>query len=49
MHSSCCKVSSPDSIQFRQIQVYADTEEKTKTLADSIYNALKGGADLRRS
>ena len=35
------KVSSPDSIQFRQIQVYADTEEKTKTLADSIYNALK--------
>lgn len=40
------KDSSPDSIQFRQIQVYADTEEKTKTLADSIYNALKGGADF---
>lgn len=40
------KVSSPDSIQFRQIQVYADTEEKTRTLADSIYNALKGGADF---
>ena len=40
------KVSSPDSIQFRQIQVYADTEEKTKTLADSIYNALRGGADF---
>lgn len=40
------KVSSPDSIQVRQIQVYADTEEKTKTLADSIYNALKGGADF---
>lgn len=40
------KVSSPDSIQFCQIQVYADTEEKTKTLADSIYNALKGGADF---
>lgn len=40
------KVSFPDSIQFRQIQVYADTEEKTKTLADSIYNALKGGADF---
>lgn len=40
------KVSSPDSIQFRQIQVYADTEEKTKTLTDSIYNALKGGADF---
>ena len=40
------KDSSPDSIQFRQIQVYADTEEKTKTLADSIYNALKGGANF---
>lgn len=40
------KVSSPDSIQFRQIQVHAETEEKTKTLADSIYNALKGGADF---
>ena len=40
------KVSSPDSIQFRQIQVYADTEAKTASLADSIYNALKGGADF---
>lgn len=40
------KVTAPDSIQFRQIQVYADSEEKTKTLADSIYNALKGGADF---
>ena len=35
-----------DSIQFRQIQVYADTEAKTKTLADSIFTALKGGADF---
>ena len=40
------KVSAPDSIQFRQIQVYADTEEKTAAQADSIYNALKGGADF---
>ena len=40
------KVSAPDSIQFRQIQVYAETEEKTKILADSIYNALKDGADF---
>ena len=40
------KVNAPDSIQFRQIQVYADTEEKTKTLTDSIYDALKGGANL---
>lgn len=40
------KVSAPDSIQFRQIQVYADTDEKTTDLADSIYNALKAGADF---
>lgn len=40
------KTSAPDSIQFRQIQVYADTEAKTATLADSIYTALKGGSDF---
>ena len=40
------KQTAPDSIQFRQIQVYADTEAKTKTLADSIFTALKGGADF---
>lgn len=40
------KVNAPDSIQFRQIQVYADTEEKTKTLTDSIYDAIKGGASF---
>ena len=38
------KVNAPDSIEFRQIQVYAETEAKTKTLADSIYTALQGGA-----
>lgn len=40
------KASMPDSIQYRQIQVVAATPEKTKTLADSIYNAIKGGADF---
>ncbi len=40
------KVTAPDSIQFRQIQVYAEDATKTKTLADSIYTALKGGADF---
>ena len=40
------KTTAPDSIEFRQIQVYADTEEKTATLSDSIYNALKKGADF---
>lgn len=37
---------APDSIQYRQIQVYAEDAAKTATLADSIYNALKGGADF---
>ena len=40
------KESAPDSIQFRQIQVYANTIDATKTLADCIYTALKGGADF---
>ena len=40
------KKSIADAIEFRQIQVYAETAEKTKTLADSIYTALKGGADF---
>lgn len=40
------KQTAPDSIQYRQIQVYADTEAKTKALTDSIYTALKGGADF---
>ena len=40
------KVNAPDSIQFRQIQVYADTDEKAKTLTDSIYDAIKGGANF---
>ena len=43
------KVNAPDSIQFRQIQVYADTEEKTKTLTDSIYDAIKGGASFEET
>lgn len=36
----------PDSIQYRQIQVVAEDVAKTKTLADSIYTAIKGGADF---
>ena len=35
-----------DSIQYRQIQVVAEDAAKTKTLADSIYTAIKGGADF---
>lgn len=40
------RVSSPDSIQFRQLQVALETEEKTRNLADSIFHALKSGADF---
>ena len=40
------KASMPDSIQYRQIQVFAQDAAKTKVLADSIYTALKGGADF---
>ena len=40
------KEAIADSIQFRQIQVYAETADKTKTLADSIYTALKKGSSF---
>lgn len=40
------KAALPDSIQYRQIWVTAETPEKTKVLADSIYGAIKGGADF---
>ena len=40
------EASMPDSIQYRQIQVVAENADKTKTLADSIYNAIKGGASF---
>ncbi len=40
------KVNQPDSIEFRQIQVSAETLDETRKLADSIYTALKGGADF---
>lgn len=40
------KVQLPDSVQYRQIQVVDADAARTKTLADSIYNALKIGADF---
>ena len=40
------KVNQPDSIEFRQIQVSAETLDETRKLADSIYTALKGGAEF---
>lgn len=40
------KVNEPDSVQYRLIQVVAADEAATNTLADSIYTALKGGADF---
>ena len=40
------ETSMADSVQYRQIQVVGDTPARTQALADSIYNALKGGADF---
>ncbi len=40
------KTTAPDSIQFRQIQVIADTQERREEMADSIFNAIKKGADF---
>ncbi len=36
----------PDSVEYRQIQVFADSPEASRIKADSIYNALQGGADF---
>ena len=40
------KVNEPDSVQYRVIQVVAADEAATDVLADSIYTAIKGGADF---
>jgi len=40
------KTQAPDSIEYRQIQVGGATAEAAKKTADSIYTALKGGADF---
>ena len=40
------KPAAADSIEFRQIQVFAEDALKTKALADSIYTAIKGGANF---
>ena len=40
------KTAAADSIQYSQIQVVTEDAAKTRTLADSIYNAIKGGADF---
>ena len=40
------KTQAPDSIEYRQIQVNGESIEAIRTKADSIYNALKAGADF---
>ena len=40
------KVQLPDSVEYRQIQVGAETAEAAKKRADSIYTALQGGAEF---
>jgi peptidyl-prolyl cis-trans isomerase D len=40
------KVQQPDSIEYRQIQVGGETAEDAHKRADSIFTALKAGADF---
>lgn len=40
------KQQLPDSVQFRAIQVAGTTPDEAHQRADSIYNALQGGADF---
>ena len=40
------KTQAPDSIEYRQIQIGGATAEAAKKTADSVYNALKAGADF---
>ena len=40
------KTQLPDSVEFRQIQVGGESAEDAHKRADSIYTALKGGADF---
>ncbi|MBR1468606.1 MAG: SurA N-terminal domain-containing protein [Prevotella sp.] len=40
------KTQLPDSVEYRQIQVGGATTEEIQKRADSIYNALRAGADF---
>ena len=40
------KTQMPDSVEYRQIQVGGETAEEAHKRADSIYTALKAGADF---
>ena len=40
------KTQLPDSVEYRQIEVGGETAEEAHKRADSIYTALKGGADF---
>ena len=40
------KTQLPDSVQYRQIQVVDEDATRAQALADSIYDALKKGADF---
>jgi peptidyl-prolyl cis-trans isomerase D len=40
------KTQLPDSVEYRQIQIGGATEEAARKTADSVYNALRAGADF---
>ena len=42
------KTQMPDSIEYRQIQVGGATVEAARKTADSIFNAIKAGADFEQ-
>ena len=42
------KTQMPDSIEYRQIQVGGATVEAARKTADSVYNAIKAGADFEQ-
>ncbi|MBP1541538.1 MAG: SurA N-terminal domain-containing protein [Prevotella sp.] len=42
------KTQMPDSVEYRQIQVVAESADAAAKRADSIYTALQGGADFEQ-
>jgi peptidyl-prolyl cis-trans isomerase D len=40
------KTQLPDSVEYRQIQIGGATEDAARKTADSVYNALRAGADF---
>lgn len=46
MFKLVAKTTAPDSVKVSHIMLAGQTEERTKVLADSLMNEIKGGADF---